>query len=435
MRKTNICKCVTACILALLLACPLAAIAQQAGNVEWWVPTNQVFRPEEIDQMLAPIALYPDALLAQVLAAATYPRGIVSADRFIKDNPRVPGQVLTDVARDTDWPPSVKAMLLFPDVLAMMNQHLDWTTNLGDAFLNQQRDVMDSVQRLRQMAYEQGRLATTRETVVRYDARTYMIFIEPANSQMVYVPIYDPVVVYGTWRHPDYPPQRYYYPNYSAPSNSLAVSFLAGILVGTASGWGGWDFDWQHHRSNVQVDHYNAFIDRSYANPDRFQIGSAGVRTVAYDTQFRKAAGYRDSATAQRFDGRQASGPTTTEPGASGSRAAQQAQVRPLASTDGAKDVRTERMPTSKPESQDSARTPRPEANPSVTKAGRPAENVNAPNIVAQAAHTAKSEGLKGKGLAEKVHEAIDTRKESKDTLKADAKEKVKKEKEPLEHR
>ena len=195
MRKTDAIRYMVISVLALLLTCPLQAIAQEVVNTEWWVPSNQVFRPEELDQMLASIALYPDALLAQVLAAATYPQGIASADRFVKDNPRVPGQALIDVARDTDWPPSVKAMLLFPDVLAMMGQHLDWTSNLGVAFLAQQRDVMDSVQRLRQMAYQQGRLTTTREVIVRFDPRTQTIFIEPANPQMVYVPVYDSGVV------------------------------------------------------------------------------------------------------------------------------------------------------------------------------------------------------------------------------------------------
>ena len=185
MRKMNMCKCVTACVLALLLTRPFTAIAQQEVNTEWWVPSNQAFRPEELDQMLAPIALYPDALLAQVLAASTYPQSIVAADRFVNDNPRVDMQTLINIARDTDWPPSVKAMLQFPDVLAMMDQHLDWTTKLGDAFLAQQRDSMDSIQRLRQMAYEQGRLTTTREVVVRLDPQTQTIFIEPANPKMV----------------------------------------------------------------------------------------------------------------------------------------------------------------------------------------------------------------------------------------------------------
>ena len=437
MRKMNMCKCVIACVLTLLLACPFTAMAQQAVNVEWWFPANQSFRPEELDQMLAPIALYPDQLLAQVLAAATYPHSIASADRFVKDNPRVPGQVLIDVARDTDWSPSVKAMLLFPDVLAMMAQHLDWTTNLGEAFLAQQRDVMDSVQYLRHMAYQQRRLTTMRELVVRFDTQTDTIFIEPADPQMIYVPVYDSEVVYGTWRHPDYPPYRYYYPGHS---NSSAFSFLAGVLVGAGLGWGGWDFDWSHHRSNVHVGNYNTFVSRSYASPDRYQISSAGGATVAYDTQFRKNAGYRDYETAQRFSGRQVSGTTTTEPRISRVREAQQVQARPSTSTVGTASVRTEKSQASKTNFKVRAKTPRPVVNSSMTDAGRSKESPS--NVVvsntgevskgfsgaskgseaSQAAHAAQSEGLKGKDLAGKVHEAIDTRKENKDASGAEAK-------------
>ena len=400
------CRCIIVCVLTLLFTCPFPATAQQTADIEWWVAPGQLSRPEELDQMLAPIALYPDALLAQVLAAATYPRSIAVADRFVKDNPGVPGQALIDVARDTDWSPSVKAMLLFPDILDMMGGHLDWTTKLGTAFLTQQRDVIDSVQRLRQMAYEQGRLTTTREEIVRFDPLTHMIMIEPANSQMVYVPVYDPMVVYGTWRYRDYPPQRYYYPRYSGSSTA---SFLAGVLVGVASGWGGWDFDWQNRRSNVRVNNYNTFVNRSYASPERFQIGSAGVKTVVYDTQFRKAAGYRDYTTAQRFSGQQASGHANAGPGVSKSRGGIQARVQPSVS----KTILKGGVQS------------RPAVNVSVkTRPGKSTKNVNTPNgsDVSQAAHTAKSEGLKGQDLAGKVHEAIDTRKENKDAIKTEAK-------------
>ena len=158
MGKMNIVKYISACAFALSLICPFTAMAQGAVNTEWLVPSNQVFRPEELDQMLAPIALYPDALLAQVLAAATYPQGIAEADSFVRNNPGVNGQTLIDAARDTNWPPTVKAMLLFPNVLAVMDQHLDWTTKLGDAFLAQQRDAMDSIQRLRWMDITRGGL-------------------------------------------------------------------------------------------------------------------------------------------------------------------------------------------------------------------------------------------------------------------------------------
>ncbi len=374
MKKTNMCKCISALVLVLLFACPFPAMAQQAVSIEQWTPADQAFRPEELDQMLAPIALYPDALLAQVLASATYPQGIVDADRFIKDNPRVSIQTLIDIARDTDWSPSVKAMLQFPDVLAMMAQHLDWTAKLGDAFLDEQRDVMDSIQRLRQMAYQQGRLMTTREVVVRFDPQTQMIFIEPANPQMVYVPVYDSEVVYGTWRYPDYPPYRYYYPGYS-PSSTL--SFLAGILVGAEMGWGGWDFDWQHHRSNVRVGNYNTFVNRSYANPQRFQISSAGGTTVAYDTRFRKAAGYRNDAKAQPSRVQQALGLTAARPGVPVSRGTQQVQARSSVPTVGVAGVSAKRPQASKAALKGGAKVSRPAAAPSVTAAVRPTENIN----------------------------------------------------------
>ena len=464
MRKMNMCKCITACVLALLLACPFTAMAQQAVNVEWWVPANQSFRPEELDQMLAPIALYPDALLAQVLAAATYPQSIAAADRFVKDNPRVPSQVLVDVARDTDWSPSVKAMLLFPDVLAMMGQHLDWTAKLGDAFLAQQGDVMDSVQRLRYMVYEQGRLMTTRESVVRFDPQTRMIFIEPANPQMVYVPVYDSGVVYGTWRYPNYPPYRYYYPGHSTSST---LSFLAGVLVGAGMGWGGWDFDWSHHRSNVDVGNYNTFVSRSYASPDRYRISSSGGATIAYDTHFRTAAGYSNYETAQRFSGQQAPGPTTRQ-SVSGSRSVGQVQTQSSAPTVRETSVSADKPQASKTKSRGTAITPRSATRSSMTGAGKSAKspsNVRVSNAgeaskgssvaskgseVSQSAHDAQAEGLKGKDLAEKVHETIDTRKENKDDINAEAKanddmkaedkvnkkdvtEKVKKEKAPKE--
>jgi hypothetical protein len=384
-------KYIITCIFTLLFTCPFPAIAQQVVNTEWWVPSNQVFRPEELDQMLAPIALYPDELLAQVLAASTYPQSIVAADRFVKDNPRVNSQALIDVARDTDWSPSVKAMLQFPDVLAMMDQHLDWTAKLGDAFLAQQRDMMDSVQRLRQMAYQQGRLTTTREVVVRLDPQTQTIFIEPANSQMVYVPVYDSEVVYGTWRYPDYPPYRYYYPGYS--SYPSPFSFLAGILVGTTMGWGGWNFDWDHHRSNIQVGNYNTFVGRSYASPDRFQINSARGTTVASDTQFRRNAGYTNYATAQRFGGQQATGSAMTGSSVSGSLMGSQVQARSSAPSVGTAVVRTTRstasssvgaakVSTEKPQASRTAvtggaRTPRPVTGTS-TVVSKPAESVTA---------------------------------------------------------
>lgn len=404
MKKANIVKNITACVLVLLLTCPFTAKAQEVFNVEWWEATQQVFRPEELDQMLAPIALYPDGLLAQVLSAATYPHSIEAANRLMQENPGLPSQALIDVARDTNWAPSVKAMLQFPDVLAMMDKYPDWTLKLGNAFLSQQRDVIDSVQRLRRMAYEQGRLATTREAVVRYDQQRY-IFIEPANPQMVYVPVYDPQVVYGTWQYPQYPPQRYYYPSYSSSQTSGAsslVSFLAGVLLGNDSGWGGWNVDWQQRQANIRADRYNNFVNRYYTSPELFQVGSPNAGNIVYDTQFRKAAGYRDYTTAQRFATQQVSGLNSVAGSRLSATAPLATQTRSLA-------------PVTKGANK-SMESSRGQSNLQNSKASE----------VSQAAHAAKSEGLKGKDLAEKVHEAIDTRKEDKDALKVEKKAEAK---------
>jgi len=142
-------------VLALFLMVPIESSAQQESQ--------KVFKQEELDQMLAPIALYPDSLLAQVLMAATYPLEIVQADRFAKNNKVLKGDKLLEAAKNEDWDPTVKSLLEFPEVIAMMSEKLDWTTKLGDAFLAQQKDVMDSVQRLRKQAQESGNLQTTKE--------------------------------------------------------------------------------------------------------------------------------------------------------------------------------------------------------------------------------------------------------------------------------
>jgi hypothetical protein len=411
MRKIyKIGKSMIAVVVALLLVCPFPAIAQEFTAVEWWDAPQQILRAEELDQMLAPIALYPDALLAQVLAAATYPRGIAAADRFAKANPRANSEDLFYAARDADWSPSVKAMLQFPDILAMMNEYPDWTAKMGNAFLSQQGDVIDSVQRLRQWAYTEGMLRTTTEQVVRFDQRTGTIYIEPAQPRMVYVPVYNPEVAYGTWRYADYPPQRYYYPSYrrESGSGSGVLSFLAGILVDIGRGWGGWDFDWQQRRSQVQVDNYNDFVGRSYSNPDWFQLSQDAGRTVYYDTDFRRNAGYRDYLTAQQIDQRQVPVLMTTGQSVSG------VQTRSLAPAVGVSDASIGTLQGTSVDRKDSAERLQA-TSPSMKGAGS-----RGGSDVSQAAHTAKSEGLKGQDLSGRVHEAIDTRKESKDARKAD---------------
>jgi hypothetical protein len=275
---------------------PGAPSGGQAGQSE-----EALLRPEELDQLLAPIALYPDDLVAQVLTASTYPVEVVQAARFAKENANLKGEQLMDAAKDKDWDPSVKAMLQFPDVLAMMDEKLDWTTKLGNAFLAQERDVMDAVQRLRARANEAGNLKTTQEQKVIVEQQTQTIIIQPANPQIVYVPTYNPVVVYGTWPYPAYPPYRVYPPGYVAGVSLF--SFGVGVAVGAAwGGWGGWGCNWRGGDVNINVNRYNSFTRNNYVNASRYQV-SSNVRSQAWhhNPEHRRGAQYRNTATAQRY--------------------------------------------------------------------------------------------------------------------------------------
>src|SRR5262245_51481137 len=220
-------------LLTLALACPLPAMAQSPppppppGTSAPAQPGAPAFTPEQLEQIAAPIALYPDPLVAQVLMASTYPLEIVQAARFVKDNPKLTGDQLNEKLKDQTWDDSVKSLVSFPQVLDLMNQKLDWTQQLGDAFLAQQKDLLDAIQRLRARAQAEGNLKSTSEqkvtvepapaaapaapgqppqTVVVQQQPAQIITIEPTNPQVVYVPSYNPTVVYGAWPYPAYPP-------------------------------------------------------------------------------------------------------------------------------------------------------------------------------------------------------------------------------------
>ena len=183
---------------------PAAAAAAPSGA--------KTFSKEELEQLLAPIALYPDALLAQVLMASTYPLDIVAAERWVKGNPGLKDKALEDALQQQPWDPSVKSLAVFPQVLTMMSEKIDWTQKLGDAFLAQQADVLATAQALRNKAVAQGNLKDSKEQKVTTTTENNqtVIKIEPTNPEVVYVPTYNPTVVYGTWPYPAYPP--YYYP-------------------------------------------------------------------------------------------------------------------------------------------------------------------------------------------------------------------------------
>lgn len=200
-------------------------------------PPAPVYTQQQLDQMLAPVALYPDSLLAQVLMASTYPLEVVQAQRFVEARPGLQGDGLARAVAPMPWDPSVKALVQFPSVLAMLNDRLDWTQQLGQAFLAQQPSVMDTVQNLRERARIAGTLESSpQQRVVVQDE---VIEIEPVNPQVVYVPYYNPTVVYGSWWWPSAPPvvwappPRYRPPSYE-PGFSASISFGVGIGVMSA---------------------------------------------------------------------------------------------------------------------------------------------------------------------------------------------------------
>src|SRR5688572_2310860 len=276
------------CFLIMFLAIPPGAWAQQAQ------PAGQapVFKQEELEQIVAPIALHPDSLIAQILMASTYPLEIVQADRFAKQNASLKGDALTAALEKQDWDPSVKSLVNFPQVLTMMSDKLDWTQKLGDAFLADQKKVLDTIQGLRAKAQAAGNLKTTKEQTVIVEEK--IIKIEPANPQVIYVPTYNPTVVYGAWPYPAYPPYYYYPPGYVASSMMM---FGAGMAMGAAwgyawgnSNWGGGDVDIDVNRNFNS----NRNIDRGkYAQNLPSRGGQAGRGQWQHNAEHRKGVSYR----------------------------------------------------------------------------------------------------------------------------------------------
>jgi len=283
--------------LILLLAMPPGVIAQQAPEAA------PALKPEELEQILAPIALYPDPLIAQILMAATYPLDIVLADRFAKQNASLKGDALTKALEKQDWDPSVKSLVNFPQVLTMMSEKIDWTQRLGDAFLADEKKVMDTVQSLRAKAQASGNLKTTKEQTVIVEEK--IIKIEPASPQVIYVPTYNPTVVYGAWPYPAYPPYYYYPPGYVATS---MFAFGAGVAMGAAWGYAWGNTNWRGGDVDIDVNrntNINNNINRDQARQNlqnRGQVNQKGQGKWQHNPENRKGVSYRDQGTAQKFN-------------------------------------------------------------------------------------------------------------------------------------
>ena len=260
-------------------------------------PGAPTFKQEELEQLAAPIALYPDALVAQILMASTYPLEVVEAARWSKANPKVKDKALEDAMQQQRWDPSVKSLTAFPPVLAMMNEKLDWMQKLGDAFLAQQKDLMAAVQRLRAKAHAAGNLKSGKEQTVTVDQQggSTVYIVVPASPEVVYVPVYNPTVIYGPWPYPAYPPYYYYPPGPPPP----VFWFSVGIIVGPAL-WG--HCNWHGGSVNIHVNNYNRYNHTSINNPN-----------WQHDATHRKGVQYRDTATQQRYGGGAKPGADTRE--------------------------------------------------------------------------------------------------------------------------
>jgi hypothetical protein len=257
------------------------------------------FSPQQLDQILAPIALYSDALLSQMLMAASYPIEIVEAARWLKANPNLKGDAAVQAVQNQSWDVSVKSLVAFPAALMQLNDHLDWTQKLGDAMVSQQQDVADSIQRLRAKAADAGNLKSGQEqTVTTQGSGTdRSIVVEPTNPDVVYVPSYNPNWAYGAWSEPAYPPVYYPPPAGYGYGAALASGLLWGVAIAGAGAalYGGWN--WARGAGYVNVNANRAVnvdrnFDRSrYSNSNRWQ----------HDAGHRRGVAYRDAATRQQF--------------------------------------------------------------------------------------------------------------------------------------
>src|SRR5271165_6719338 len=253
------------CIGALVPGNPALAAAQTQLPDAPSAQAAAKIPPEQLDSLVAPIALYPDPLLSQTLVASTYPLEVVQLQQWLAQHKDLKDKALVDAVEKQDWDPSIQSLAGLPDVVKLLADNIKWTTDLGNAFLAQQSDVMDAVQRMRKKAQDAGNLKSTEQQKVEVKTveSQQVIVIEQANPQVIYVPSYNPTVVYGAPVYP-YPPIYYPPPGYYAAG--MAISFGVGIAMGAAWG-GGWGYGcgWGGN-NNVYVNHNNNFVNNGNRN-------------------------------------------------------------------------------------------------------------------------------------------------------------------------
>jgi hypothetical protein len=311
---------ISACMVRNITA-TLCAVLMLPGNADLWAMQQQQTQPaqqqtqpqtqqpagpstpaakisnQQLDSLVAPIALYPDPLLGQMLVASTYPLEIVQLHQWLEQNKNLKDKALSDAVMKKGWDPSVQAMARFADVVKQMATNIAWTDDLGNAFLAQQNDVMDAVQRMRTKAVEKGALKTTEQQTVETKVveQKTVVVVQPAKTEVVYVPSYDPVAIWGA---PYYPYPAYAYPAY--PAGGMLLGFGVGLAVGAAWGGGwGWNTGWGNN--NVYVNRNNTFVNNSNrVNGGRYGGANGQWR---HNPAHRGGAPYANQSVANRYNG------------------------------------------------------------------------------------------------------------------------------------
>jgi hypothetical protein len=283
---------------------PSAQAAAPEADTEKAVPK---LGDDQIDSLVAPIALYPDPLLSQALVASTYPLELIQAQQWLAKNKDLKGDALTAAAEKQNWDPSIQATVEVPDLLKRLTEDITWTTNLGNAFLDQQDDVMDAVQRLRGKAKEAGKLDTTEQQKVETKVveNKTVIEIQPASTQVVYVPTYSPTVIWGPPVYP-YPPM--YYPPYYPGSAWLGFGVGMAVGIGMSGGWG-WGCGWGHGGNNVYINNSNTFVRNNNIKTGNINSGNNNWQ---HNSNHRGGAPYSSASTANKYGGSTRGGSAST---------------------------------------------------------------------------------------------------------------------------